>query len=29
VTIEQEIYPDGKSPMACTELSLAGLKKIW
>lgn len=29
VTIEQEIYPDGKSPMECTELSLAGLKKIW
>lgn len=29
VTIEQERYPDGKSPMECTELSLAGLKKIW
>ena len=29
VTVEQEIYPDGKSPMECTELSLAGLKKIW
>ena len=29
VTVEQESYPDGKSPMACTELSLAGLKKIW
>jgi sugar phosphate isomerase/epimerase len=29
ITVEQEIYPDGKSPMACTELSLAGLKKIW
>lgn len=28
ITIEQEIYPDGKSPMECTELSLAGLKKI-
>jgi sugar phosphate isomerase/epimerase len=26
--IEQEAYPDGKSPMECTELSLAGLKKI-
>ena len=26
--IEQEVYPDGKSPMECTELSLAGLKKI-
>ena len=29
VTLEQEVYPDGKSPMECTELSLAGLKKIW
>jgi len=29
VTIEQESYPDGKSAMECTELSLAGLKKIW
>lgn len=29
VTIEQEAYPDGKSPMECTALSLAGLKKIW
>lgn len=26
--IEQEAYPDGKSPMECTELSLAGLKKM-
>jgi sugar phosphate isomerase/epimerase len=26
--IEQERYPDKKSPMECTELSLAGLKKI-
>lgn len=26
--IEQEVYPDGKSPMECTELSLAGLKKM-
>jgi len=26
--IEQEVYPDGKSPMECTALSLAGLKKI-
>jgi sugar phosphate isomerase/epimerase len=26
--IEQEAYPDGKSPMECTELSLAGLKKL-
>ena len=29
VTVEQESYPDGKSPMECTALSLAGLKKIW
>ena len=29
VTVEQETYPDGKSPMECTALSLAGLKKIW
>lgn len=29
VTVEQEVYPDGKSPMECTALSLAGLKKIW
>ncbi len=29
VSVEQENYPDGKSPMECTELSLAGLKKIW
>ncbi|TWU39206.1 sugar phosphate isomerase/epimerase family protein [Novipirellula artificiosorum] len=27
-TVEQERYPDGKSPMECTALSLAGLKKI-
>jgi sugar phosphate isomerase/epimerase len=26
--IEQEAYPDGKTPMECTELSLAGLKKM-
>jgi sugar phosphate isomerase/epimerase len=26
--IEQEKYPDGKSPMECTQISLAGLKKI-
>lgn len=26
--IEQETYPDGKSSMECTELSLAGLRKI-
>jgi sugar phosphate isomerase/epimerase len=28
ITIEQELYPDGKSPMECTALSLAGLKKL-
>lgn len=28
VSIEQEYYVDGKSPMECTEMSLAGLKKI-
>ena len=27
-TIEQEVYPDGKSPMECTKISLAGLMKI-
>ncbi len=27
-TVEQETYPDGKSPMVCTEISLAGFKKI-
>ncbi|HEY3323200.1 MAG TPA: sugar phosphate isomerase/epimerase [Planctomycetota bacterium] len=26
--IEQEAYPDGKSPMECTAISLAGLKKM-
>jgi len=26
LTLEQESYPDGKSPMECTELSLAALK---
>jgi sugar phosphate isomerase/epimerase len=26
--VEQESYPDGKSAMECTELSLAGLKRI-
>lgn len=29
VILEQEAYPDGKSPMECTQLSLAGLRKIW
>ena len=29
ITVEQESYLPGKSPMECTELSLAGLKKIW
>jgi sugar phosphate isomerase/epimerase len=28
ITIEQETYPDGKTPMECTALSLAGLKKL-
>ena len=28
LTVEQEVYPDGKSPMECTKLSLAGLRKI-
>lgn len=28
VTVEQETYPDGKSPMDCTEMSLKGLKKL-
>jgi len=28
IVVEQETYPDGKSAMECTELSLAGLKKI-
>lgn len=28
VTVEQETYPDGKTPMECTALSLAGLKKV-
>ncbi len=27
-TIEQERYPDGKSPMECSELSLQGMKKL-
>jgi sugar phosphate isomerase/epimerase len=27
--LEQEAYPDGKSPMECTEISFAGMKKIW
>jgi sugar phosphate isomerase/epimerase len=28
ITIEQELYPDGKSPMVCTEESLKGLRKL-
>jgi sugar phosphate isomerase/epimerase len=28
MTVEQEDYPDGKSPMECTAMSLAALKKI-
>ena len=27
-TVEQENYPDGKTPMECTKISLDGLKKI-
>jgi len=27
LTLEQEVYPDGKSPMECSALSLAALKK--
>jgi sugar phosphate isomerase/epimerase len=28
ITVEQEIYPDGKTPMEATALSLAGLKQL-
>ena len=28
VVVEQEIYPDGKTPMECTRESLAGLRKL-
>jgi sugar phosphate isomerase/epimerase len=28
VTLEQEAYPDGKSPMECTAISFAALKKM-
>ncbi|MGE5610725.1 MAG: sugar phosphate isomerase/epimerase family protein [Bacillota bacterium] len=28
VTVEQEVYLNGKSPMECTQMSLDGLKKI-
>jgi sugar phosphate isomerase/epimerase len=28
VTLEQEAYPDGKSPMECTAISFAALKKL-
>ncbi len=28
IVVEQEIYPDGKTPMACTQESLAGLRAI-
>ncbi|MHB0959578.1 MAG: TIM barrel protein [Pirellulaceae bacterium] len=27
-TVEQEAYPDGKSPLECTKISLAGIRKI-
>lgn len=28
IVVEQELYPDGKTPMACTQESLAGLRRI-
>ncbi len=28
LTVEQEQYPDGKSPLQCTQISLAGLRQI-
>jgi sugar phosphate isomerase/epimerase len=28
IVLEQEVYPDGKSPMDCTRESLAGLKRL-
>jgi sugar phosphate isomerase/epimerase len=28
IVLEQERYPDGKTPMECTAISLAGLKKV-
>ena len=28
IVVEQELYPDGKTPMACTRESLAGLRAI-
>ncbi|MDZ7617903.1 MAG: sugar phosphate isomerase/epimerase [Patescibacteria group bacterium] len=28
ITIEQETYPDGKSPLECTDISLKGLRRI-
>jgi len=28
ITLEQEAYPDGKSPMECSELSFTALKKL-
>jgi sugar phosphate isomerase/epimerase len=28
ITVEQEAYPDRKSPLECTQISLEGLKKI-
>jgi hypothetical protein len=29
IVIEQEVYPDGKSPMDCTRESLAGFKAMF
>jgi len=28
ITLEQEVYPDGKSPLECTALSFAALRKL-
>ncbi len=28
ITLEQEVYPDGKTPMECTAISFAALKKL-
>ena len=28
IVVEQELYPDGKTPMDCTRESLAGLKAL-
>jgi hypothetical protein len=28
ITLEQDVYPDSKSPMECTAISFAALKKL-